>query len=95
MAPGQFELTYVRGDFWAGDPTRRTWLRAHDPVHWNEPAGDEEVFPDPFTFDIERVRTSTSRSASGSTSASGTPSPAWSCGCSPRPEGPRQSVGGA
>ena len=53
MAPGQFELTYVCG--WAGDPTRRVWLRAHDPVHRNEPPGDEEVFPDPFTFDIERV----------------------------------------
>lgn len=40
MAPDQFDLDYVRGDFWAGDPhAALTWLRRHDPVHWNEPAG--------------------------------------------------------
>jgi cytochrome P450 family 142 subfamily A polypeptide 1 len=40
MSPDQFDLDYVRGDFWAGDPHAvLTWLRRHDPVHWNEPAG--------------------------------------------------------
>jgi cholest-4-en-3-one 26-monooxygenase len=40
MAPDQFDLNYVRGDFWAGDHhAALTWLREHDPVHWNEPAG--------------------------------------------------------
>src|SRR4029453_5866549 len=34
------DLDYVRGDFWAGDPhAALTWLREHDPVHWNEHAG--------------------------------------------------------
>jgi cytochrome P450 family 142 subfamily A polypeptide 1 len=36
----QLDLNYVSGDFWAGDPhAALTWLREHDPVHWNEPAG--------------------------------------------------------
>jgi cholest-4-en-3-one 26-monooxygenase len=40
MAPDQFDLNYVRGDFWAGDPhAALTWLREHDPVHWNVSAG--------------------------------------------------------
>jgi cytochrome P450 family 142 subfamily A polypeptide 1 len=40
MAPDQFDLNYVRGDFWAGDPhAALAWLREHDPVHWNVSAG--------------------------------------------------------
>jgi cytochrome P450 family 142 subfamily A polypeptide 1 len=40
MSPDRFDLDYVRGDFWAGDPhAALAWLRRHDPVHWNEPAG--------------------------------------------------------
>jgi cholest-4-en-3-one 26-monooxygenase len=40
MGFGQVDLDYVRGDFWAGDPhAALTWLREHDPVHWNERAG--------------------------------------------------------
>jgi len=40
MGLDQFDLNYVRGDFWAGDPhAALAWLREHDPVHWNEPAG--------------------------------------------------------
>jgi cholest-4-en-3-one 26-monooxygenase len=36
----QLDLNYVRGDFWADDPhAALAWLREHDPVHWNEPAG--------------------------------------------------------
>ena len=40
MERDQLDLNYVRGDFWAGDPhAALVWLREHDPVHWNEPAG--------------------------------------------------------
>ena len=40
MGPDQLDLNYVRGDFWADDPHAALgWLREHDPVHWNEPAG--------------------------------------------------------
>ena len=40
MGRDQLDLNYVRGDFWAGDPhAALVWLREHDPVHWNEPAG--------------------------------------------------------
>jgi cholest-4-en-3-one 26-monooxygenase len=40
MGPEQLDLNYVRGDFWAGDPhAALAWLREHDPVHWNGPAG--------------------------------------------------------
>ncbi|MGH9289011.1 MAG: cytochrome P450 [Acidimicrobiales bacterium] len=40
MRLDQRDLNYVRGDFWAGDPhVALAWLREHDPVHWNEPAG--------------------------------------------------------
>jgi cholest-4-en-3-one 26-monooxygenase len=40
MGPDRLDLNYVSGDFWAGDPhAALTWLREHDPVHWNEPAG--------------------------------------------------------
>ena len=40
MGPDPLDLNYVRGDFWAGDPhAALAWLREHDPVHWNEPAG--------------------------------------------------------
>jgi cholest-4-en-3-one 26-monooxygenase len=40
MRLDQRDVNYVRGDFWAGDPhVALAWLREHDPVHWNEPAG--------------------------------------------------------
>ena len=40
MGSDQLDLNYVRGDFWADDPhAALAWLREHDPVHWNEPAG--------------------------------------------------------
>jgi cholest-4-en-3-one 26-monooxygenase len=40
VGPDPLDLNYVRGDFWAGDPhAALAWLREHDPVHWNEPAG--------------------------------------------------------
>jgi cholest-4-en-3-one 26-monooxygenase len=40
MGLDQLDLDYVSGDFWAADPhAGLTWLRAHDPVHWNEAAG--------------------------------------------------------
>jgi cholest-4-en-3-one 26-monooxygenase len=40
MRLDQRDVDYVRGDFWAGDPhVALAWLREHDPVHWNEPAG--------------------------------------------------------
>lgn len=93
MAPGQFELTYVRG--WAGDPTRRVWLRAYDPVHRNEPPGDEEVFPGPFTFDIERVPNEHVAFGFGKHFCLGNSPRAWCSRHSPRPEGKGQSVGGA
>jgi cytochrome P450 family 142 subfamily A polypeptide 1 len=40
MAVDTRDLDFVSGDFWADDPhAALTWLRANDPVHWNEPAG--------------------------------------------------------
>jgi cytochrome P450 family 142 subfamily A polypeptide 1 len=40
MGLDQLDLDYVSGDFWAADPhAGLTWLRANDPVHWNEAAG--------------------------------------------------------
>ena len=40
MGADQLDLNYVRGHFWADDPhAALAWLREHDPVHWNEPAG--------------------------------------------------------
>jgi cytochrome P450 family 142 subfamily A polypeptide 1 len=40
MGFDELDLNYVRGDFWADDPhAALAWLREHDPVHWNDPAG--------------------------------------------------------
>jgi cholest-4-en-3-one 26-monooxygenase len=40
VGPDQLDLNYVGGDFWADDPhAALAWLREHEPVHWNEPAG--------------------------------------------------------
>jgi cholest-4-en-3-one 26-monooxygenase len=40
VRPDQLDLNYVGGDFWADDPhAALAWLREHEPVHWNEPAG--------------------------------------------------------
>ena len=40
MGADQLDLNYVRGPFWADDPhAALAWLREHDPVHRNAPAG--------------------------------------------------------
>src|ERR1051325_12192412 len=37
MSVDSSDLDYVSGDFWARDPhAALTWLRANDPVRWNE-----------------------------------------------------------